>query len=229
MSEAPVDTETQLPFEEESSAVKGDPSLPEGRDSFKPEELFEFTRVKPFVLKYWESEFPALKSRADGADYSREEVALILSIRRLLYDEGLTLEAARKRLSGEKGPKPKATKKTAKKPAKKPGKKPAKKETAQKKTPAKAVKKKSPMKTAPSKPTAAAPQRPKAGGKRGLPGAGAARSRVGLEDLLPDRPAASKPKNAGKADPRALELEGKLSLALRELRGILTFLRKGDR
>jgi DNA-binding transcriptional MerR regulator len=216
-----VDGDSQLPFEEDKSATPPDPALPKGRKTFKPEELFEFTRVKPFVLKYWESEFPALKNRADGADYSRQEVELIRSIRRLLYDEGLTLEAARQRIEGEPEPAPAKPAKPSK-PAKqvKPA-RPAKKKTAK---PAVA-----PKKPAPRKAPAPAAGRPRSGAKRGLPG----RSGMGLEDLLPDRapdrPEPGKPKKTTADDGRAGEVEEKLAATLKELRGILTILRKGDR
>jgi len=55
--------------------------------------------VKPFVLRFWEEEFPMLqpiKSLSGRRLYRQEDVDLILKIRRLLYDEGFTIAGARR-------------------------------------------------------------------------------------------------------------------------------------
>lgn len=58
--------------------------------------------VKPFVLRFWESEFKDLlipvRTPAGQRAYSEANVALVREIKRLLYDEGLTIEGAKKRL-----------------------------------------------------------------------------------------------------------------------------------
>jgi DNA-binding transcriptional MerR regulator len=64
-------------------------------------EVCELVGVKPHVLRYWESQFPALnpsKNRAGNRVYQRKEIRLIILVRRLLYDEKYTVEGARQRL-----------------------------------------------------------------------------------------------------------------------------------
>jgi len=59
-------------------------------------------RTKPFVLRYWETEFPTLKpekGRSGHRLYRRKDVETVLQIRRLLYEEGYTIEGARKRIA----------------------------------------------------------------------------------------------------------------------------------
>ncbi len=68
---------------------------------FKIGEVAELVGVKPHVLRYWESEFPALrpkKTRGAHRHYSRRDVDLAMLLRRLLHDEGFTVPGARKRL-----------------------------------------------------------------------------------------------------------------------------------
>ena len=76
------------------------------RPLFKAAEVCSIARVQPYVLKSWEGEFPALgASTTSGARvYRRADVELVLEIRRLLFDEGLTLGAARRRLMSEAQP-----------------------------------------------------------------------------------------------------------------------------
>jgi DNA-binding transcriptional MerR regulator len=60
--------------------------------------------VQPYVLRYWESEFPVLapdRSAQGPRTYSAREVDLIGRIKRLLYDEGYTIAGAKKRLESE--------------------------------------------------------------------------------------------------------------------------------
>jgi len=59
-------------------------------------------RTKPFVLRYWETEFPTLKpekGRSGHRLYRRKDVETVLQIKRLLYEEGYTIEGARKRIA----------------------------------------------------------------------------------------------------------------------------------
>src|SRR6202166_3105074 len=60
--------------------------------------------IQPYVLRYWETEFPALspsKSRSGQRVYSEKELEVIRRIKQLLYDEGYTIAGAKKRLGGE--------------------------------------------------------------------------------------------------------------------------------
>jgi DNA-binding transcriptional MerR regulator len=64
-------------------------------------EVSRLAELKPFVLRYWESEFPMLqpvKSARGHRLYRQEDVDLVLKIKRLLYDEGFTIAGARRHL-----------------------------------------------------------------------------------------------------------------------------------
>ena len=68
---------------------------------FKIGEVADIVGVKPHALRYWESEFPALrpkKTRGAHRQYSRKDVELAMLIRQLLHDEGYTIPGARKRI-----------------------------------------------------------------------------------------------------------------------------------
>jgi DNA-binding transcriptional MerR regulator len=60
--------------------------------------------IQPYVLRYWETEFPVLnpkKSKAGQRVYSEEELGLIRRIKQLLYEEGYTIAGAKKKLDAE--------------------------------------------------------------------------------------------------------------------------------
>jgi len=64
-------------------------------------EVSRLTATKPFVLRFWEKEFPMLqpvKNDRGQRLYRREDVETILRIKRLLYDEGFTIPGARRHL-----------------------------------------------------------------------------------------------------------------------------------
>lgn len=68
---------------------------------FKIGEVADITEVKPYVLRYWESEFKIIsprKSQTKQRVYSKRDVELILEIKRLLYKEKFTLEGAKKKI-----------------------------------------------------------------------------------------------------------------------------------
>ncbi|HDQ40361.1 MAG TPA: MerR family transcriptional regulator [Desulfonatronum sp.] len=57
--------------------------------------------LEPYVLRYWESEFPQLappRTEKGQRLYSEQDLETIRTIQTLLYDEGLTIEGARRRL-----------------------------------------------------------------------------------------------------------------------------------
>src|ERR1700746_3457676 len=73
---------------------------------YKIGEVSRLTELKPFVLRYWETEFPMLepvKSPSGHRLYRQEDVELVLRIKRLLYDEGFTIAAARRHLREQSG------------------------------------------------------------------------------------------------------------------------------
>ena len=76
------------------------PRLPD-KIYFKIGEVSRIVGVKPYVLRYWETEFELLKpGKAPSRHrlYRKKDVELLLEIKRLLYAEGYTIEGARKRL-----------------------------------------------------------------------------------------------------------------------------------
>ena len=68
---------------------------------FRIGEVSDIVGVKPYVLRYWESEFPDIKpskSKSGQRLYKRRDVELLLRIKQLLYEERFTINGARKRL-----------------------------------------------------------------------------------------------------------------------------------
>jgi DNA-binding transcriptional MerR regulator len=68
---------------------------------FKIGEVARLVGVKPYVLRYWETEFPFLrpgKTRSRHRLYRRKDVETLLEIRRLLHTERYTIEGAKRRL-----------------------------------------------------------------------------------------------------------------------------------
>ena len=60
--------------------------------------------IQPYVLRYWETEFPALspnQSRSGQRVYSEAEIDVIRRIKELLYEEGYTIAGAKKKLEAE--------------------------------------------------------------------------------------------------------------------------------
>ncbi|MFQ5904197.1 MAG: MerR family transcriptional regulator [Candidatus Binatia bacterium] len=74
---------------------------------YKIREVTTITGVKPYVLRYWESEFGLLnpqKGRSGQRTYRKRDIETILQIKKLLYDECYTIAGAkRKLLSSRKG------------------------------------------------------------------------------------------------------------------------------
>ena len=58
--------------------------------------------IQPYVLRYWQTEFPLLASRPDGhRNYDAEGLEIVRRIKELLYDEGYTIASAKKKLAAE--------------------------------------------------------------------------------------------------------------------------------
>jgi DNA-binding transcriptional MerR regulator len=79
-----------------------DTVLPEDQDQFKLNEVCKLANVQPYMLRFWGTEFSQLEASTSGTGqrlYSKDQVELILEIRRLLFDEGLTIAGARKKIS----------------------------------------------------------------------------------------------------------------------------------
>src|SRR6202453_684844 len=81
---------------------------------FRIGEVADLLGVEPYVLRYWESEFPKLAPKKSGTGhrlYRRKDVELLLKIKHLLRDKRFTIEGARQSLQAEaKAPKPRVVK-----------------------------------------------------------------------------------------------------------------------
>ena len=77
---------------------------------FRIGEVSKLLDLPPYVLRFWETEFPQLKPGKGGTGqrlYRRRDVETLAEIRRLLYDEGYTIPRARQPLKYEaKRPEP---------------------------------------------------------------------------------------------------------------------------
>jgi len=74
------------------------------QEVYRPADACRIAEVAPYVLRYWETEFPALSEGKDKAGtkfYTARDVRIISRIRELLYDEGFTVAGAKKRLEAE--------------------------------------------------------------------------------------------------------------------------------
>jgi DNA-binding transcriptional MerR regulator len=69
--------------------------------SYRLHEVCKHADIQPYVLRFWESEFPQLRpnrSRAGQPVYTRKDIELVLRIKRMLDDDAYTLDAAREEL-----------------------------------------------------------------------------------------------------------------------------------
>ena len=60
-------------------------------------EVSEMTNLKPYVLRYWESEFPSLKpskNKAGNRTYKKQDIQVVLDIKKLLYQKKFTIKGA---------------------------------------------------------------------------------------------------------------------------------------
>jgi len=79
--------------------------IPDGKKYFRIGEVSRIIGVEPYVLRYWEGEFPQIRpNRADTNQrtYQKKDLEIILEIKRLLYEEKLTIEGARQKLKQKK-------------------------------------------------------------------------------------------------------------------------------
>ena len=83
--------------------------LPEIPDKlyFRIGDVARLANIKPYVLRFWETEFPGLGPKKSGTGhrlYRRKDVETVLEIKRLLYQERFTIEGARKFLESRAKP-----------------------------------------------------------------------------------------------------------------------------
>lgn len=76
------------------------------KSNFKFQELTPITGVKPYVIRYWETEFPEISPITNDSGqklYARKDVEAILRVKKLLFEDKLTIPEAKARMSeGEK-------------------------------------------------------------------------------------------------------------------------------
>lgn len=68
---------------------------------FRIGEVARLAGIKPYVLRFWETEFPSLGPKKSGTGhrlYRRKDVQMVLDIKILLYEKRFTIEGARKHL-----------------------------------------------------------------------------------------------------------------------------------
>jgi DNA-binding transcriptional MerR regulator len=87
-------------------AIAKPAEIPEIPDKlyFRIGEVAKLAGIKPYVLRFWESEFHGLGPKKSGTGhrlYRRKDVELVLEIKRLLYDRRYTIEGARKVLESK--------------------------------------------------------------------------------------------------------------------------------
>ena len=71
---------------------------------YKIGEVCKMADVQPYVLRYWETEFPVLAPNKSGGGqrmYTQHEIDVVLRIKQLLYSEGFTIAGAKKKLDAE--------------------------------------------------------------------------------------------------------------------------------
>ena len=79
------------------------------RALFKAAEVCSIAGVQAYVLRSWEAEFSSLgtsKSKTGPRVYRRADVERVLRIKQLLFEEGLTLGAARRKVEANETPEP---------------------------------------------------------------------------------------------------------------------------
>jgi DNA-binding transcriptional MerR regulator len=94
---------------------------------FRIGDVARLAGIKPYVLRFWETEFPSLGPKKSGTGhrlYRRKDVQLVFDIKQLLYEKRFTIEGARKHLEARAKAEPATT--AAGKRAKAAVKKPAK-------------------------------------------------------------------------------------------------------
>jgi DNA-binding transcriptional MerR regulator len=79
------------------------------KSQFKIGEVCRLTDTQPYVLRFWETEFPTLapqKTRTGQRVYRRQDIETVMQIKKLLYEESYTIAGARKQLErgGEEPP-----------------------------------------------------------------------------------------------------------------------------
>jgi DNA-binding transcriptional MerR regulator len=81
----------------ESAASANAPEIPD-KLFFRIGEVSTMLGLEPYVLRYWETEFPSLSPKKSGTGhrlYRRKDVEMLLRIKHLLYERRFTIDGAR--------------------------------------------------------------------------------------------------------------------------------------
>ncbi|MCP4445451.1 MAG: MerR family transcriptional regulator [Myxococcales bacterium] len=81
-----------------------DPRIPD-KQYFRIGEVAEIVGVESYALRFWEGEFEWLapsKSKTNQRTFCQQDVGLALRIRDLLYEEGFTIDGARRQFEKSK-------------------------------------------------------------------------------------------------------------------------------
>ncbi len=95
------------PRKKSGTKQKGDEILIPDKLYFRIGEVATLCRLPAYVLRFWESEFPQLKpvkSSTGQRMYRKRDVASVLRIKQLLYEQGFTIAGARQQLRAEAKP-----------------------------------------------------------------------------------------------------------------------------
>src|SRR3984885_11976734 len=93
---------------QEDMIVTAPPEIPD-KLYFRIGDVARLAGIKPYVLRFWETEFPGLGPKKSGTGhrlYRRKDVEMVLEIKRLLYEQRFTIEGARKFLESRAKPQP---------------------------------------------------------------------------------------------------------------------------
>src|SRR5512145_3397147 len=88
-------------MDERASEIAPAGELPAEKRYYRIGEVARLTGVKPYVLRYWESEFRWMapqKSRSKQRLYRQRDIDTILLIKKLLYEQRFTIDGARRKL-----------------------------------------------------------------------------------------------------------------------------------
>jgi DNA-binding transcriptional MerR regulator len=89
-----------------------------GRTYHSISEVSAIAGVETHVLRYWETQFKMLrpkKNRAGNRMYRTKDIALVMNIKRMLYEQGFTISGARKKLLEDRRTSPGSSKSAAEK------------------------------------------------------------------------------------------------------------------
>lgn len=101
MNEETLEDDPEQEGAGESAPAPSHPALPADKLYFKIGEVAKIVGVKPYVLRYWESEFTVIKpgkTRSKHRLYRRRDVETLLRIKDLLHGRRFTIEGARRQL-----------------------------------------------------------------------------------------------------------------------------------